>query len=97
MILATSDTSQPYPPPEVLAYMERQAEQYEEMRSHLIEQYTNQYIWFENGQVLDSDPDHATLVIRAYGDNEPRPLFIKKVLPIEPQLQVRSPFLGQLS
>jgi hypothetical protein len=96
MVLANASPSQPYPSPEVLAYMERQAEQYEQMRSHLIEQYLNQYIWFEDGQVLDADPDHATLVIRAYGNGEPRPLFIKKVLPIEPQLRVRSPFIGQI-
>jgi hypothetical protein len=93
MVLANAYPSQPYPPPEVLAYMERQAEQYEEMRLHLIEQYLNQSIWFEDGQVLDADPDHATLVIRAHGDGEPRPLFVRKVLPIEPQLKVRSPFL----
>jgi hypothetical protein len=72
--------------------MERQAEQYEKMRSHLIEQYLNQYIWFEDGQVLDSDPDHATLVLRIYGEDGPRPLFVKRVVPTELELRVRSPF-----
>jgi hypothetical protein len=91
MTLSKTAPPQTYPPPEVLAYMERQAEQYEQQRSHLVERYLNQYIWFEDGQVLDTDPDHATLVIRAYGDGEPRPLFVKKVLSTEPQLMVRSP------
>jgi hypothetical protein len=94
MVLANADPIQPYPAPQLLAYMERQAQQYEAMRSQLVEQYLNQYIWFEDGQILDTDPDHATLVLRAYGDGEPRPLFVKKVVPIESKLTVRSPFLS---
>jgi hypothetical protein len=96
MVLANAYPSQPYPSTEILAYMERQAEQYEAMRLQLVDQCLNQYIWFEDGQILDTDPDHATLVLRAYGDGEPCPLFIKKVVPIEPQLRVRSPFLGSV-
>lgn len=92
MTLAKPDSSQTYPSPEILEYMERQAELFEQMRSHLVEQYLNQYVWFEDGQVRDADPDHTTLIIRAYGDGEPRPLFVRKVTSIEPRLLVRTPF-----
>ena len=81
-----------YPEPEVLAYMERQAESFEQMRSHLLSQYLGKYVLFEDGQVLDADENEAALVIRAYGETAPRPLFIKKVLPFDPQPIVRTPF-----
>ena len=82
-----------HPESQVLEYMEHQAELFEQMRSQLIEQFLGQYVLFENGQVLDFDQDYAALVVRAYGEGEPRPLFIKKVLKEEPRLMVRTPFL----
>jgi hypothetical protein len=77
-------------PAEILAYMEQQAEQFEKAKPQIVEAYLNQYVWFENGQVLDSDPNHETLVLRIYGTGEPRPLFIRKVMAVEPKFLVRS-------
>jgi hypothetical protein len=77
-------------PAEILAYMEQQAEQFEKNKPQIVEAYLNQYVWFENGQVLDSDPNHETLVLRIYGASEPRPLFIRKVMIVEPKFLVRS-------
>jgi hypothetical protein len=91
MTLAVSSTSTPYPTSEVLDYMERQAELFEQSKAQWVEAFLNQYVWFEDGQVLDSDVNHEALVLRIYGDGEPRPAFVKKVVAVEPQLQVRSP------
>jgi len=91
MSLAQSQRSQAYPSSEVLAYMERQAELFGQSKVQLLEQFLNQYVWFEDGQVLDSDENHEALVLRVYGDGEPRPLFIRKVVKVEPELFVRSP------
>jgi hypothetical protein len=77
-------------PSEILAYMEQQAELFEKNKSQILEAYFDRYVWFENGQVLDFDPSHETLVLRIYGAGEPRPLFIRKVVAVEPKLLVRS-------
>ncbi len=91
MTTATSRPTQITPDPAVMAYMERQAITFEQAKPHLMAQFLNQYVWFEDGQVLDADVDHETLVLRVYGDGEPRPLFVKKVVAVEPQFVVRSP------
>ncbi|MEB3295216.1 MAG: hypothetical protein VKJ24_18840 [Synechococcales bacterium] len=82
------------PSREILDYMERQAALFEQMKSDLLEQYCNQFVWFEDGKVLDADKNHEVLVLRVYGEGAPRPLFVKKVVPIEPKLCIRSPFLS---
>jgi hypothetical protein len=84
MTIATSRTTQLGPDPAVMAYMERQAIAFEQARSVLLEQFLGQYVWFEDGRVLDADVDHETLVLRIYGDGEPRPLFVRKVVAVEP-------------
>jgi hypothetical protein len=91
MTLATTRPPQAAPDPTVMEYMERQAIAFEQAKPDLIVQFLNQYVWFEDGQVLDADVDHETLVLRVYGDGEPRPLFVKKVVAVEPQFVVRSP------
>lgn len=91
MSLARSQPFQAFPSPEVLAYMEQQAELFEPSKAQWVEQFFNQYDWFEDGQVLDSDENHEALVLRAYGDGKPRSLFTRKVVKVEPQLFVRSP------
>jgi hypothetical protein len=91
MTLATSQSAQLYPDSEVLQYMERQAAAFEQAKPVLLEQFLNQYVWFEDGRVLDADGDHEALVLRVYGEGEPRPLFVRKVVAVEPQLMVRSP------
>jgi hypothetical protein len=91
MTIATSELNPIAPDPEILQYMECQAIAFEQAKPALIGKYLNQYVWFEDGQVLDADVNHEDLVLRIYGDGEPRPLFIKKVVAVEPQFVVRSP------
>jgi hypothetical protein len=80
-----------YPSLEISAYMERQGTYFDQMKEVLLEQYENQYIWLEEGTVKDFDVSHEALVLRIYGEGEPRSLFIKKVVGIEPRLIARSP------
>jgi hypothetical protein len=91
MTITTSRSTSIAPDPAVMAYMEHQAIAFEQAKPDLMPQFLNQYVWFEDGQVLDADVDHETLVLRVYGDGEPRPLFVKKVVAVEPQFVVRSP------
>jgi hypothetical protein len=88
--LAQTHHTSTYPTTEILSYMEQQADLFEQAKPQLIKEHLNQYIWFENGQVLDSDTSHEALVLRIYGEGEPRPLFIRKVMTVEPKLFVRS-------
>jgi hypothetical protein len=90
MTIAQSNNIRGYPAPEIVVYMEQQAEMFETAKPHLIEQFLDRYVWFENGQVLDSDANHEALVLRIYGDGEPRSLFVRKVMAVEPHLLVRS-------
>jgi hypothetical protein len=73
-----------YPAPEIVTYMEQQADLFEAAKPQLIKQFLGRYVWFENGQVFDSDLDREVLVLRIYGDGEPRPLFIRKVMNTQP-------------
>jgi hypothetical protein len=91
MVTTQSNKTQAYPAPELMTYMEKQAELFEKAKPQLLEQFLDRYVWFEDEQVRDSDVNHETLVLRIYGEGEPRPLFIRKVVITEPQLMVRSP------
>ena len=86
-------TSNVYPEPEVLEYIEHQAQLFDQMRPELLKHYQDQYVWFEDGKVLDTDQDQAALAIRVYGQAGLRPLLIKKVRFEDPQPLVRTPFL----
>jgi hypothetical protein len=90
MTIAQSNDIRAYPAPEIVAYMEQQADLFEAVKPQLIEQFLGQYVWCENAQVLDSDIDREALVLRIYRDGVPRPLFIRKVMTAEPKLMVRS-------
>jgi hypothetical protein len=59
-----------------------------------MERFLNQYVWFEAGQVLGSDKSHEAFVLRDYQGGKPRPLFIRKVVKVEPEFIVRSPLRG---
>jgi hypothetical protein len=85
-------TSDAYPNPEVLDYIEHQAQLFDQMRPELLQHYREQYVWFEDGNVLDTDEDQAALAIRAYNRTGLRPLLIKKVCSEDPQPLVRTPF-----
>lgn len=85
-------TSDEYPDPEVLEYIEHQAQLFDQMRPELLKHYRDQYVWFEDGNVFDSDENQTVLVIRIYSKTGPRPLLIKKVRSEDPQPFVRTPF-----
>jgi hypothetical protein len=87
--ITTSDT---YPDPKVLDYIEHQAQLFDQMRPELLKHYREQYVWFEDGNVLDTDEDRAALAIRVYNRTGLRPLLIKKVCSEDPQPLVRTPF-----
>jgi hypothetical protein len=79
-----------YPATELSAYMEQQSDLFDRAKPQLIRTYLGQYVWFENGEVLDADLNHEALVLRIYAAEAPRPLFIRKVVTVEPKLLVRS-------
>jgi hypothetical protein len=78
--------------PDTMAYIERQAWLFDQQRSQLLQQYSEQFVWFEEGQILDADVNEADLVTRVYRNVGLRPVFIEKVLPATPQPSVRTPF-----
>jgi hypothetical protein len=85
-------TSDVCPDPEVLKYIEHQAQLFDQMRPELLKHYREQYVWFEDGHVLDTDEDQVALAIRAYDRTGLRPLLIKKVRSEDPKPLVRTPF-----
>lgn len=81
-----------YPDPKNLEYLRVQSELFEENRVHLLQDYGNQYIAFENGAVLDHDTGESRLVERVYKKYGYRPILIKQVLDQEPHLTVGGSF-----
>lgn len=79
---------------ELLIYLQQQQEQFEQSRGQLLDKYERQFVWFENGQVLDSDVDESALFLRVAAEFPERPLFIAQVLRVEPKRVVHSGFLG---
>ena len=90
MTMAQPSIAQTYPVPNLVAYLEHQAELFEQAKPKLWEKFAGRYIWFEDGRVLDSDLNHEALVLRIYGEGEPRSLFIRKIVAVEPRFLVRS-------
>jgi len=80
-----------YPDAETRAYMERQAASFAANREKLLKQYAGMYVIFEDGKVLDAGPDEAALVIGYCTRDEPKHMFVKKVLAKDPQLTVAVP------
>jgi hypothetical protein len=78
--------------PDTIAYMERQAQLFDQQRPELLQQYPGLFVWFEEGQVLDSDDHEADLVARVYHHIGLKPIFIEQVLTSTPQPSVRTPF-----
>jgi hypothetical protein len=57
--------------PPTMAYLERQADIFEQLRSKLVANYLGQYVWLVDEQVIDADRDFATLfdrVVKQVGD-----------------------------
>jgi len=77
------------PDPKILDYMDHQAQLFDEKKSELLDYYLGKYIFFENGTVIDSDDHQTTLVLRIIAKYGLKPMFIKKVVYEEPQLNIR--------
>jgi hypothetical protein len=80
---------------EVLSYLQRQQDLFEQCRSALLETHARLFVWFEDGVVLDADADDGELFERVMRHNPDRTVFIAQVLVAEPQRLVRSAFLGK--
>ena len=64
----------------MMAYLERQADIFEQLRSKLVADYLGQYVWLVDEDVMDTDRDFTTLfdrVVRQVGD---APIFIRQVV-----------------
>jgi glycerol-3-phosphate cytidylyltransferase-like family protein len=82
-----------YPRPEIIEHIRKQSKIFEEKRSELLEQYSDNYVLFEDGKVIDFDKDEMSLAIRAYEKGQTKSLFIKKVTPKDPEIVINSNFL----
>jgi hypothetical protein len=85
------------PDQRILQDMDKQALLYEQKRRELLTRYNGQYIVFQDGVVLDSDTDYASLIRRSYAESGPRPLFIRLVTAVDPSYSVRTPFMSRSS
>jgi hypothetical protein len=75
---------------DLLAYLQHQQTLFDRAKPQLLADYDGQFIWFEDGQILDSDRDESALFLRVYAPDETRPLFIAQVLATEPNRTIRS-------
>jgi hypothetical protein len=80
---------------DLLTYLQNQQMLFDQAKPQLLANYNGLFVWFENGQILDSDRDQSALFLRAYTPDETRPLFIAQVLAIEPKRIVRSTRLAK--
>ncbi|GBF81247.1 GAF domain-containing protein [Aphanothece sacrum] len=77
-------------------YIEEQFTKFQAEITKLRQAYLNKYVWFEDGEVLDSDDDEITLIKRVYTDHpdkQSQPLFIEKVTDenLEPEIWCSRP------
>jgi hypothetical protein len=79
---------------DLLTYLQNQQILFDQARPQLLSHYNGLFVWFENGQILDSDCDQSALFLRAYTPDETRPLFIAQVLAVEPKRIIRSTCLA---
>jgi hypothetical protein len=62
-----------------LEYISRQRQLFDEAKPMLLKQYLNEYVAFEDGQVLDHDMDEQQLAERVYEKYGYRDLLMKQV------------------
>jgi hypothetical protein len=62
-----------------LAYIGRQRQLFDAAKPMLLETYLNEYVAFENGQVLDHDFDEQRLAERVYATYGYRDLLMKQI------------------
>jgi predicted HTH domain antitoxin len=60
-------------------YISRQATQFEQMKTQLNDEYLGQWVWFEDGNILDSDENHQALLKRVSAKVGDRVVFIQKI------------------
>lgn len=63
-------------------YISRQALLFDQMRSELMSQYSDKWVWFCDGKVLDADEDYLTLLDRVKKETGDKMVFVKKVSPV---------------
>ncbi|MEO1791808.1 MAG: hypothetical protein AAFR25_06255 [Cyanobacteria bacterium J06629_19] len=64
---------------ERLEYLSRQSQLFEEAKPALLKKYSNEYVAFEDGRVLDHDVDDRLLAARVYEKYGYRDLLMKRV------------------
>ncbi len=64
-----------------LEYMERQQKLFDEAKPLLLEHYLNEYVAFEDGQVVDHDVDRIHLAERIYAKYGCRDFVMQQVTP----------------
>jgi hypothetical protein len=64
-----------------LEYIDRQQQLFDEARTRLVAKYLNEYVAFEDGQVLDHDVDRVRLAERVYRKYGCRDLIMQRVTP----------------
>jgi hypothetical protein len=62
-----------------LEYIDRQQQLFDEARPALVADYLNEYVAFEDGQVLDHDVDRVRLAERVYAKYGCRDLIMQRV------------------
>jgi hypothetical protein len=67
-----------------LEYISDQRSLFDAAKPGLLEKYLNEYVAFEDGQVLDHDVDEQQLANRVYAKYGYRDLLIKQVIVEEP-------------
>lgn len=60
-------------------YISRQATQLAQMKTELTDEYLDKWVWFEDGQVLDSDENHQALLDRVSEKVGDRVVLIQKI------------------
>jgi hypothetical protein len=65
-----------------LEYIDRQQQLFDEARPRLVTEYLNEYVAFEDGQVLDHDVDENALAERVYAKYGYRDLIMQRVTPV---------------
>ena len=73
---------------ERLEYLRSQEQQFEHAKPSLLAHYLDEFVAFEDGQILDHDLDETALLARVYDTYGYRDILIKQVLQHEPQLSV---------
>jgi hypothetical protein len=83
-ILANAETNLPHIglDAQKRTYISCQALLFDQMRSDLLRQYADKWVWFCDGKVLDADDDYQALLDRVKKEMGDKIVFVKKVSPV---------------